>query len=367
MKGKLSFILSLLMWAVIWLPAQPLAAQAQITTTNNRGATTRDGKAAQAAGPNLPVLGSGTVGQLSKWTGFTSSNSFIGDSIITEDKLGKIGIGTTAPTSKLTVQGTIESTVGGFKLPDGSIQTTAFDPNQVVRTLNGFQGDLSLAAGTNITVTPSGSNTLTIAAPNTLTAVFHNPTLAGDGTSASPLGIANGGVGTVQLANSAVTAAKIAPGSVVNGLNGLTDKVTLAAGSGITITPAGNTLTVASTAAAADLNAFQGQVLVFVNDGDFTAVGEIPVPSGKRLVIEYLTVATVLNDDFQPIEITTTVAGNRVTYSIQPPDHGVKAIDRQVRIYSDSNVEFRVISINASKVSGARFEITVSGHLVDLP
>jgi hypothetical protein len=29
-----------------------------------------------AAGPNLPVIGGGTLGRLTKWTGFTSSNSF---------------------------------------------------------------------------------------------------------------------------------------------------------------------------------------------------------------------------------------------------------------------------------------------------
>lgn len=41
---------------------------------------------------------------------------------------GNIGIGTGVanPTSKLTVAGTIESTSGGFKFPDGSTQSTAF-------------------------------------------------------------------------------------------------------------------------------------------------------------------------------------------------------------------------------------------------
>src|SRR4029434_3283340 len=39
-----------------------------------------------AAGPTLPVVGFGTVGRLTKWTGITSSNSFIGDSTIFESK-----------------------------------------------------------------------------------------------------------------------------------------------------------------------------------------------------------------------------------------------------------------------------------------
>ncbi len=42
---------------------------------------------------------------------------------ITEN--GDVGIGTSAPSSKLTVNGTIETTTGGVKFPDGTTQTTA--------------------------------------------------------------------------------------------------------------------------------------------------------------------------------------------------------------------------------------------------
>jgi len=38
---------------------------------------------------------------------------------------GKVGIGTTSPSSKLEVAGTIHSTSGGFKFPDGTTQNTA--------------------------------------------------------------------------------------------------------------------------------------------------------------------------------------------------------------------------------------------------
>ena len=105
-----------------------------------------------AAGTSLPVVGSGTVGKLTKWNGITGSNSVIGDSNIFEDKFGKIGIGTTTPTSLLTVQGMIEITMGGLKFPDGTVQTTS-------------------AAGALFSVT-------------------HDFTLQGNGTIASPLGVA---------------------------------------------------------------------------------------------------------------------------------------------------------------------------------
>ena len=38
---------------------------------------------------------------------------------------GRVGIGTINPTETLTVMGTVQSTSGGFKFPDGSVQTTA--------------------------------------------------------------------------------------------------------------------------------------------------------------------------------------------------------------------------------------------------
>ena len=92
----------------------------------------------------------------------------------------------------------------------------------------------------------------------TITGVTAGTGLTGGGTTGTvTVGIATGGVGTNEIANNAVTDAKIAPstitapkiagGQVVKSLNSLSDAVTLAAGSNITITPSGNALTIAST------------------------------------------------------------------------------------------------------------------------
>jgi hypothetical protein len=47
------------------------------------------------------------------------------DRVSFQSNTGNVGIGTTAPTQKLSVAGTVESTTGGFKFPDGTLQTTA--------------------------------------------------------------------------------------------------------------------------------------------------------------------------------------------------------------------------------------------------
>ena len=131
--------------------------QQQTASSNTKGQT-----GAAAAIGNTP-------GRIVKFTG----NKSIGDSNITEDDSGKIGIGTTLPTSQLTVNGVIEMlSGGGIKFPDGTLQTTAG-----------------------------------------LATVSGDATLKGDGTQASPLGlrvplILNGPLGVrgvIQATNTATT------------------------------------------------------------------------------------------------------------------------------------------------------------------
>src|ERR1044071_7730847 len=73
-------------------PAGLRLTPAADTRTNAGSRSIRMSLMPMASGANLQVLGSGTIGRLAKWTGLTSSNSFIGDTTIFEDKFGKVGI-----------------------------------------------------------------------------------------------------------------------------------------------------------------------------------------------------------------------------------------------------------------------------------
>ncbi len=176
---------------------------ATASETNIVGARIEKGQAAKGT-PTVNLGGYGTSGQIPKFGG----GDYLVNSVISEDFNGLIGIGTQSPTSPLTVVGQIESKSGGIKFPDGTVQLTS-------------------AAGA-------------------LFQVSHDATLAGNGTSATPLGIADGGVTGPKIANGAVIGSKIASGQVVKSLNGLFDNVNLTAGSNITITPSGNSLNIAA-------------------------------------------------------------------------------------------------------------------------
>ena len=81
-------------------------------------------------------------------------------------------------------------------------------------------------------------------------------------------GIDPGSITTEHLANGAVTGEKIAAGAVVRSLNGLTDNLTIAAGDNVTLTPNGQTLTIAATGGGGG-----GGDITAVNVGDGLAGG----------------------------------------------------------------------------------------------
>jgi hypothetical protein len=324
MKTRRFFTITLTI--VLSFSAISYRAQAQEPAKRDKHKTV-----APAAASN-PVIGSGTPGRLSKWTGVDGANSFsLGNSNIFEDKFGKVGIGTTTPTSPLTVQGMIETTLGGYKFPDGTVQNSAFNPGQVVRSLNGLTGEVQLAGSQNITITKSG-NTLTVAAPNALTAVAHDATLTGNGTPASPLGVAS-------------------PLEVRDRDNPARQPVQLR----------GN----------CNLNNMQ----VICTTTPLTYL----VPQGKRLVIEYASMQASMPEGqsvtmFIQVEIPNTLLIGRHFLPLSAPAHdGVNAggpftsVGQVIRIYVEPGLTVVVNGARNNGTGSANYELSLSGHLVDLP
>jgi hypothetical protein len=137
--------------------------------------------------------------------------------------------------SLATLQEFVAAMVAGA-CPDGSAMRAVNESGAVacqpvsgdtgVSSLNGKTGAVELEAGANIAIDDSQEGKLVVSAEGVLSTVATNNTLVGDGTAASPLGLADGSVtttklaaaavGTGQIANAAITSLKLADGSVSN-------------------------------------------------------------------------------------------------------------------------------------------------------
>ena len=298
----------------------------------------------EAAGPNLTVTGSGTLGRLTKWSGFTSSNSVIGDSTIYEDKFGLVGIGTDSPASKLTVNGMIQSLSGGLTFPDGTVQASS--------------------------------------ATGALFSIAHDATLKGDGTTALPLGVATPlrlpGAVTVMIngANStgavhAITqsgpgmAAESQEGHGVQGRTSSTDSLF----AGITGFGSG-TLT------GGIAGAFSGIVRITANvgqPGDLTVAGKLQVTSGMKMFHidhpldpenKYLNHAAIESSEVLDLysgNVTTDSNGDAVV--LLP--NWFEALNKDFR-YQLTVVGTFAQAIVAEKIEGNRFAIKTNAANVEV-
>ncbi len=135
--------------------------------------------------------------------------------------------------------------VGTGQLAEGSVVDSK------VVSVSGAKVTGTVANATNATTATNATQLGGVAASQYLQTSGNGSGLTNLNASSITTGtLANARLGqipTANIADSAVTGAKIAGGQVVKNVNGLTDNVTLVAGSNISITPSGNTLTIAST------------------------------------------------------------------------------------------------------------------------
>ncbi len=147
---------------------------------------------------------------------FSSRFGGVDTDLLTIQDNGRVGIGVTSPSNKLHVNGVVYSSSGGFKFPDGTVQTTAAS--------GGGEGDITgVTAGTGL----SGGG------------------LSGDVTLMLDTSLVDGRFVNEGQINS-VTGGMIQSGQLVRAVNNLKDNVQIKAGNNIAIATAGDSVVISA-------------------------------------------------------------------------------------------------------------------------
>lgn len=191
------------------------------------------------------------------------------------------------------------------------------DNGNLVRSLNTLQGNLTLQAGANISITPSG-NSLTIAAPNALSGIVHDSSLKGNGTAVSPLSIAPEG----------------------------------------------------------PVNPYYGRGTLTILEGNLDNFGsEVPHPSGNQVVVEFAsgqcTVPTTQKLVGLQLIVFTEGIGN--PYFFTPTFLGTSfgvdtyVFSQPMKLYINPAEEVRFRGVRTNQASTVGCSMQLSGHLIPVP
>src|SRR4029077_7351951 len=174
-------------------------------------------------------------GTLNEWMRITSA--------------GNVGIGTTMPAQKLSVAGMIESTSGGFKFPDSTVQTTASLGGSVssVGSGLGLTGGPITGSGT-LAIDPSVVPQLT-ASSNTFTGSITASSFSGSGA-----GLSN--VNAAMLNGLASTAFATAGANSFTGNQSISGNISLTGNLALPNTTSGGTSGVVTLGGASFLHNF---------------------------------------------------------------------------------------------------------------
>jgi hypothetical protein len=116
--------------------------------------------------------------------------------------------------------------------------------------------------------------------------------------------------------------------------------------------------------------AFQAAVVLILPEGTDVGTQILNIPTGKRLVIEYVTLSSNLpsGQAWTAAGLGTVVDETVVVHRFGPLQQtaaGRFASDKAVRVYADHFVTFVAERSGAS--GQGRVDLTVSGYLVDVP
>ena len=120
---------------------------------------------------------------------------------------------------------------------------------------------------------------------------------------------------------------------------------------------------------------FQRQFSLDWPDGEGFATASMQVPAGKRLVIEYASLAAYLQPDGQSmfVRIATTSDGGTAFHTLavqKQEDYGVLkqfGAAHLVRIYAEPGTAVQVSAGRVPFASTANCWVTLSGHYEDVP
>ncbi|HEY5913577.1 MAG TPA: hypothetical protein VJA21_23565, partial [Verrucomicrobiae bacterium] len=164
---------------------------------------------------------SSNVGLLDSNQAFTGSNTFNGRIIATNTANVIVGTftGNGAGLTSLNGASLVPATIGGTALGANSVSADKIAPNQVVKSLNGLRDDVTLAAGTNATLTAS-AQTLTLSTPTDWHVGGNSGTTPGQnfiGTSdPQPLELRVNGQRALRLEPNSIGAPNVIGGALVN-------------------------------------------------------------------------------------------------------------------------------------------------------
>jgi hypothetical protein len=119
-------------------------------------------------------------------------------------------------------------------------------------------------------------------------------------------------------------------------------------------------------------HAFQASIVLILRAGNPSGVQTFSLPPGKRFVIEYVTLFSILppGEVWTDVGAGTAVDGEFIFHhfgALQPTAAGRFAFDNAVRLYADATNPFVFGGERSSAAGEARIDLTVSGYLVDLP